>query len=281
MKSHKSMPIIFSAFVIGVGIALLQAPTSYAYSKYDSRNSIWSGNGTTVTFWKNVGITKMRNANPRSKSYPVQNYVVKKWSHYKLDHWGHTYSWVLQSGRFNSNSKYTYIVDKSDGDHSWFRFGYYEKPVYKNVTSKAHIKVADNTNFFGNKWRPAYLDEYSNGVKLYKSLDDAQNKSNPVKEVKKYTQKFEVKRQPQNILKVRLGDTTYYSDNSSHDLRPYNAKFEDREVSSYFSPKSKNALLKHGERIKENTMWTYMYYKHGKLEIRDYSLDFYNHWKAF
>lgn len=91
-----------------------------ASSVYSSSNKIWN-KSPWVTMTKNVKIIKIKNVDPTYKSYSVKYLVAKKGSHYRMDHWGTDYSWVLQSGKFNSGHKYTYIV--SEHGHKWFKFG--------------------------------------------------------------------------------------------------------------------------------------------------------------
>lgn len=112
------------AFIFGltaVGLLGFGTTTVHAQSIYSAGNPFWR-HSHWVTITKSVNVYKVRNVIPRYKSYAVASYTLKRGAHYKLDHWGIDYSWVLQSGKFNSGSKYTYPVIGVRG-HNWFIFG--------------------------------------------------------------------------------------------------------------------------------------------------------------
>lgn len=100
---------------VGVGVQVHQ-PTAHAL-KSSWKTDHW------VTLRKNVHVIKMYNSYPLSDSFEVSSYTAKKGYHYKLYHWSTNYSWVFNSGRFNTGSKYTYMVDKPWYSSSWFRVG--------------------------------------------------------------------------------------------------------------------------------------------------------------
>lgn len=120
MKLQKSILVGIAALTLGATAFVAQPQQTDASSIYSAGNPFW-GYGHWITLRRNVKVLKIHNSIPRAYSYEVASYVAKKGYHYKLEHWGTDYSWVLQSGRFNSGSHYTYVV--SARGHSWFRFG--------------------------------------------------------------------------------------------------------------------------------------------------------------
>ncbi|WP_373879751.1 hypothetical protein [Levilactobacillus brevis] len=122
MKIHK-----YLVLTVGVVVCVTSASlTIDAHAVADHWNKThW------VTMTKDVNVIKMKNTIPLANSYPVAYYTAKRGSHYKLDHWGTNYSWVFQSGKFNTNNKYTYTVDKRWNDTKWFKMEIHKIANYK------------------------------------------------------------------------------------------------------------------------------------------------------
>ncbi|WP_283678432.1 hypothetical protein [Lentilactobacillus sp. Marseille-Q4993] len=72
-----------------------------------------------VTVTKRVKIVKIKNTIPRVNSYAVKHTWVKRGHHLKVHH-GASYLWVVESGKFNTNGYYTYVVAANKG---WFKAG--------------------------------------------------------------------------------------------------------------------------------------------------------------
>ena len=129
MKIKNSLLLGAGVLTLGISASVVQPQSSNAMSIYSSSNPFWN-KLPWVTLGHNVKIIKIKNHVPEYKSYPVGTYTAKKGYHYRLGHWGSSYSWTLESGRFNSHSnsyystsRYTYVVAEKWNNHSWFRFG--------------------------------------------------------------------------------------------------------------------------------------------------------------
>lgn len=123
MKKYLKLTMV--TILVATVLPLINTTTAHALAPF-WKHTHW------VTFTKNTHIVKMRNTMPMSSSYEVGSYTIKRGSHYKLDHWGVNYSWVLQSGKFNTNSKYTYVVDRNWNSSSWFKMGIHKISDYKS-----------------------------------------------------------------------------------------------------------------------------------------------------
>lgn len=115
MKIKKYVLGGIALVALAVGVQINQ-PTAHAL-KASWKTDHW------ITLRKKVRVIKMHNSYPLSDSFEVAAYTAKKGYHYKLYHWSTNYSWVFNSGHFNSGSKYTYMVDKTWNSSSWFRVG--------------------------------------------------------------------------------------------------------------------------------------------------------------
>ncbi|VDG31202.1 hypothetical protein [Lactobacillus brevis] [Lactiplantibacillus mudanjiangensis] len=115
-----------------------------------------------VTLKKDVTVYKLSNK-PWDKK--VATYKVKAGSHYKLSHWDVNYSWVLQSGKYNTNGgHYTYMVNKKYNDASWFKMGIYkvQTPLYKSFHGyRVENKNLGNGNTFYDTETHCTLSDYS------------------------------------------------------------------------------------------------------------------------
>lgn len=130
---------------------------------------------------------------------------------------------------------------------------------------KVTFRTADNTDFYYNAWRPAYLDMFTDSTDLYGSYDDAKNEensigtfSNPRKQI---SAKWLSEDQQTDILELKIDGKTYYADNTYHDIRPYSAHRDKDSIWSSFKPTSKYARLKKGNHVYVGTEWTYFYNK--------------------
>lgn len=110
-----------------VGIAALSLSAALAVHQ-TTAHAIASEWMTThkVTFTENVTVDVYKIAYPEYKSHIIKHITIKRGSHYKLDHPGTNFPWMLMSGKYNSNGKYAYVPHKSDTDGSWFESGYHK-----------------------------------------------------------------------------------------------------------------------------------------------------------
>lgn len=145
---------------------------------------------------------------------------------------------------------------------------YYPAKKYK-------FRTADNTDFFYNTWRPAYLDMDSDGTDIYNSYKDAKSEENPVNTLsdsrKQLYAKWISKNQQDNVLMLKIDGNIYYENNDDHDILPYNAYRSDGSIWSNFKPTSKYALLKKGNHIYKGTEWTYFYDDDGNNKTYKYN----------
>lgn len=114
MVFKKTLILSVAALSFGTGMAIRSTP-AHALASYWV-HSHW------VTIRKTSTVEKIRIVDPIYKSPVVAKYKVHKGAHYKLGHYDTNYSWVLRSGRFHSNSHYTYIVKRGWNNSSWFKF---------------------------------------------------------------------------------------------------------------------------------------------------------------
>lgn len=145
---------------------------------------------------------------------------------------------------------------------------YYPAKKYK-------FRTADNTDFFYNTWRPAYLDMDSDGADIYNSYKDAKSEENPVNTLsdsrKQLYAKWISKNQQDNVLMLKIDGNIYYENNDDHDILPYNAYRSDGSIWSNFKPTSKYALLKKGNHVYKGTEWTYFYDDDGNNKTYEYT----------
>lgn len=122
LKLKSYVTIGLTALSLSLGLSI-KSTTAHAIKDH------WnSAHWVTVT--KDEPVYKIKNQIPVASSYKVGSSTVKRGTHILLEHWGVDYSWVLQSGRFNSNSKYTYIVDAS------YKGGWFKAGIHNLSTSK-------------------------------------------------------------------------------------------------------------------------------------------------
>lgn len=145
---------------------------------------------------------------------------------------------------------------------------YYPAKKYK-------FRTADNTDFFYNTWRPAYLDMDSDCTDIYNSYKDAKIEENPVNTLsnsrKQLYAKWISKNQHDNVLMLKIDGNIYYENNDDHDILPYNAYRSDGSIWSNFKPTSKYALLKKGNHVYKGTECTYFYDDDGNNKTYEYT----------
>lgn len=87
-----------------------------------------------VTVTKTTTIAKNKNTYPLYKSYMVKEYKVYPGHHLKVHH-AASYDWVVESGKFNTNSHYTYAVEHGSST-SWFKQGIHKLASKKKAPKK-------------------------------------------------------------------------------------------------------------------------------------------------
>ncbi|EEI24285.1 hypothetical protein [Lentilactobacillus hilgardii] len=117
-KTFVSITMLIATF----GLIVLVPVTGQAMSIYSPANPYWN-ESHWVTLNKTIKVFKIRNIDPQVNSYKVATYTVKKGDHFKLFHSAINVAWGLDSGRFNTGHQYTFEVDQSENNHSWFEFG--------------------------------------------------------------------------------------------------------------------------------------------------------------
>ena len=107
----------FFVFAIFTGVALVlfivAGVTASAHSFYYWERPHW------VTVTRPVKIVKIKRVYPLAYSYEVKSTWVYRGHHLKVHH-AVSFNWMVESGKFNSNSYYTYAVAANKG---WFKAG--------------------------------------------------------------------------------------------------------------------------------------------------------------
>lgn len=269
MKIKKSIILGITALSLGTVGVISKPMATQAISIYNATNPFWR-HGHWVTLEKNVRILKIRNTYPRAYSYQVASYIAKRGSHYKLEHWGVDYSWVLQSGRFNSGSHYTYVV--SAKGHSWFKFGIHNYPTYRTLKTNG---------FYFDKYIPGFLTA-GNTAKVYTTPEDASSQNGTSYELTSIYKEMYIKWNNGNnddILKINYDGNIYYYNDKDGVFQPYNSFRDGNGISSPYSPNSKSKIyLKHGTNIYNGTRWDQVTtYKGGLLISKSYKFKN-DHW---
>lgn len=150
MKKRYACFIAGCTMLLMVGIFLPSTPAK-ALSSY-WKTAHW------VTLTQDVTVDKVKSS---GGSY-VRSYTAKAGSHYKLNHWDVNYSWALASGRFKTNGKYTYTVDKPWNSSSWFKRGIHHISNYKSFHGYRieGRKSLYNFNTFYDKPDHATISDY-------------------------------------------------------------------------------------------------------------------------
>lgn len=123
MKLKKYVMFAVATLSLGTGLSLSQT-NAHALASY-WKSAHW------VTLTQNVTVYKINNYSKQI----VKSYTAHSGSHYKMNHWDVNYSWVLQSGHFNTGNKYTYTVHRAWNSSSWFKMG-----THKVTSKRSSVK---------------------------------------------------------------------------------------------------------------------------------------------
>jgi len=152
MKMKKSL--LITTGLLAMILPMVHATTAHALASY-WKSPHW------VTITKDTDVLKIKNSNPMSSSPTVNSYTIKRGSHYKLSHWDVNYSWVLQSGKFNTGAKYTYMVDRKWNNASWFKMGIHKFSKYKSFHGyRVEAQKLYNYNTFYDTENHVTLSDY-------------------------------------------------------------------------------------------------------------------------
>lgn len=106
--------------LIGIAALVLAFLGTGSLSTSANHSFIYWAHPRWVTVRKASTIVKIKNVYPLYKSYVVKKYRVHRGHHLRIHHVA-SYTWQVESGHFNSNTRYTYVVARSG--FSWFRPG--------------------------------------------------------------------------------------------------------------------------------------------------------------
>ncbi|MFD1422032.1 hypothetical protein [Lactiplantibacillus songbeiensis] len=149
--------IKFISIILGMLLlfTILQKP-----QPADALASYWK-TSHWVTLKKNVTVYKLSNTDWGKR---ISTHTAKAGSHYKLSHWDINYSWVLQSGKYNTGNNYTYMINKKYNDASWFKMGIHKATSLKKYKSFHGYKIARSkyvrSNTFYEKSDHVILSHY-------------------------------------------------------------------------------------------------------------------------
>lgn len=114
MKFKKLLLVGITALAFGVSISTTAVSANHDFIYWERPH--W------VTVTKTSTIYKIYRTYPLVNSYVVKKYRVYPGHHLRVHH-AASYSWMVESGHFNSNSYYTYAVKRLG--YSWFKQGIY------------------------------------------------------------------------------------------------------------------------------------------------------------
>lgn len=112
MSIKKSVILGIAALALGVSVSASSVSANHSFFYWEHPH--W------VTVTRASTIYKIHRTYPLSNSYVVKKYRVHR-GHHLLVHHAASYTWMVESGHFNSNSYYTYAVKRSG--YSWFKQG--------------------------------------------------------------------------------------------------------------------------------------------------------------
>lgn len=278
MKKHRLIFATVALLTTGISLAIIEAPAS-AHSQavmvptslrgtwyhYDSSYNGYEKFHATKYHLKISGVHGTRSYSgvefPKYAGGHAQMYVSKtSKGYYKLGAYATDdesfFKRVTHKGHAALKQPWHEIPDTGTYVDYWYR----TKSIAKNPNIKYNFKTAKSTDFYYNMWQPAYLDQESQGARLYKKNSKEYMRNNePDKVVTSYTKKMSAKWLSQNqssdIIKVRVDSKEYYMDDSDHDIHPYNAFKAYGEINSMFKPTDKRVILKHGNYAYKNTKW--------------------------
>lgn len=156
-----------SKYVV-LGITALSLGTGFAVSGTTAHalQSSWK-NDHWVTITKTVTVDKYKITSPVADSYIVKSYTIKRGAHYKLSHWSTNFPWALQSGKYNSGARYTFVPDENYNDASWFKAGIHEFPKYKAF--HGYRILTSNAISYNTYYEPSSHSTYSDYLPTDKS----------------------------------------------------------------------------------------------------------------
>lgn len=265
MKPKKYVMLGLATLSLSAGLGLGQT-NAHALASY-WKSAHW------VTLTQNVTVYKINNYS----KHVVKKYTAHSGSYYKMNHWDVNYSWVLQSGHFNTGNKYTYTVKRARNSASWFTFGSSSSAPISSKTRVSGMKTASTNAFYFNKYTPAYLRVSLGSQYLYSSPNDALNDSGHKTKFSSIYTKVSARwnnGKKDNILRIRWNDKTYFFDNSDGEFQPYNTWIDGQVFNSPYKPVSKNKskiVIKHGTKISKGNYWDQVKnYKDGMLVDNSY-----------
>lgn len=142
--------------MIAAGVAVLSF-TTFGVQQASAHSYTYWLHPHWVTVTKTTTIAKNKNTNPLYKSYMVKEYKVYPGHHLKVHH-AASYDWVVESGKFNTNSHYTYAVERGSGT-SWFKSGIHNLASKKKAPKKS---VPKYKSFYGYRIENLKYDDSAN-----------------------------------------------------------------------------------------------------------------------
>ncbi|CAM2965079.1 hypothetical protein ACN50G_08640 [Lentilactobacillus buchneri] len=112
MNMKKSLLLGITALTLGLSVSATAVSANHNFFYWEHPH--W------VTVTRSSTIYKIKRTYPLVNSYVVKKYHVY-YGHHLLIHHAASYDWQVESGHFNSNSYYTYSVNRSS--YSWFKQG--------------------------------------------------------------------------------------------------------------------------------------------------------------
>lgn len=110
MNTKKSLLLGITALTLGLSVSATAVSANHNFFYWEHPH--W------VTVTKASTIYKIKRVYPLANSYVVKKYRVHR-GHHLLIHHAASFTWMVESGHFNSNGYYTYSVGRSG--YSWFK----------------------------------------------------------------------------------------------------------------------------------------------------------------
>lgn len=114
MKFCKYTNVLLITLSLATGLA-------FANTKASAHGFMYWTHPHWVTVKKATTIVKIKNTYPLCNSYAVKKYRVYPGHHLKVHHMA-SYDWVVESGKYNTGTHYTYAANRGSGT-GWFRQG--------------------------------------------------------------------------------------------------------------------------------------------------------------
>jgi len=200
-----------------------------------------------VTLTEDVTVKKINNRT----HHVVSQSTAKSGKYYLLRREKGPDVWVLHSGKYTTNTTYTYTVKRSKNVFHWYAHG-------KHPTKPANFKFAKFSKFSTTTYRPGYADVY---------MDDSQKfySGQPhTKAVFKVTNNLQPMQVKQSTLSSKTLDVFFNGkraqvtpkDSDALTVKPYNSEKLDYEtIISQASPSSGKAVLPKNFNMKNITWW--------------------------